>query len=364
MARYQNETDFRHDAPSCTGVLLVNLGTPEAPTAPAVRRYLGEFLWDPRVVEIPRPLWWLILHGVILRLRPGKVAKAYQSVWTADGSPLMAFSRKQADALRQRFSAVPDSRIEVSLAMRYGKPAIERALNELKQQGMRRLLVLPMYPQYSATTTATVFDEVTRVLNGWRWIPEFRFIQHYPDDPGYIGSLAASVLEHWQKNDRPERLLMSFHGLPKRCLLSGDPYYCECNKTARLLAEKLQLGDDEWKLTFQSRFGREEWLQPYTDVTLREWAKQGVRHVDVICPGFSADCLETLEEIAEQNRHFFLENGGQRFEYIPALNDRADHVEALVGLVNRHMQGWESDAHTQQDLDARLSRARACGATT
>jgi ferrochelatase len=363
MAHYKGESGFRHDAPPCTGVLLVNLGTPEAPTAQAVRRYLGEFLWDPRVVEIPRPLWWLILHGIILRLRPGKVAKAYQSVWTHEGSPLMVFSMKQAAALRQRLSGPGSGRIETALAMRYGKPSIEQALNELKQQGMRRLLVLPMYPQYSATTTATVFDEVARVLSGWRWIPEFRFIQNYHDDPGYIGSLAASVLEHWQQNGRPERLLMSFHGLPKRCLLSGDPYYCECSKTARLLAEKLQLRDDEWQLTFQSRFGREEWLQPYTDVTLREWAQQGTRHVDVICPGFSADCLETLEEIAEQNRGFFLENGGQKFSYIPALNDRADHVEALAGLVNRHIQGWEFATHTQQELEASRSRAQAAGAT-
>ncbi|MDT8386338.1 MAG: ferrochelatase [Thiogranum sp.] len=360
MAHYQGETQFKHEAPSCTGVLLVNLGTPEAPTAHAVRRYLGEFLWDSRVVEIPRPLWWLILHGVILRLRPGKVARAYQSVWMEDGSPLMVFSRRQAKSLQQRLADLAPEELEVALAMRYGTPSIEHALNELRQRGMRRLLVLPMYPQYSATTTATVFDEVTRVLRGWRWIPEFRFIQHYHDDPGYIEALANSVREHWEQIGRPDRLMISFHGLPKRCLLSGDPYYCECSKTARLLAESLQLQDDEWKLTFQSRFGREEWLQPYTSATLTEWGQERIPRVDVICPGFSADCLETLEEIAEQNRELFLEAGGQDLRYIPALNDRDDHVNALADLAMRHTSGWTE--RPENDLEATGYRARLHGA--
>lgn len=361
MTRYQGDLQFRHDTPARTGVLMVNLGTPEAPTTRAVRRYLAEFLWDPRVVEMARPLWWLVLHGVILRIRPARVAKAYQSVWTEDGSPLLAFSRRQAHALQQRLKA-DDETFEVELAMRYGQPSIEQALNALREKGMRRLLVLPMYPQYSATTTAAVFDEVFRVLGRWRWVPEMRVIQHYPDNPGYIDALASSVREHWQREGRPDRLMMSFHGIPKRYLLAGDPYHCECHKTARVLAEKLELGDGEWMLTFQSRFGREEWLQPYTDFTLRDWGRGGIARVDVVCPGFSADCLETLEEIAGQDRELFIENGGQSLRYIPALNDRPDHIDALAGLVALHTRGWGAADPQADALATRLQRARALGA--
>ncbi|MCO6413969.1 MAG: ferrochelatase [Thiogranum sp.] len=361
MTRYQGDPQFRHDAPPRTGVLMVNLGTPEAPTTAAVRRYLAEFLWDPRVVEMARPLWWLVLHGVILRIRPARVAKAYQAVWTEEGSPLMAISRRQEHALQQRLKA-DDGSFEVALAMRYGQPSIEHALNALREKGLRRLLVLPMYPQYSATTTAAVFDEVFRVLSRWRWVPELRLIQHYPDHPGYIDALASSVREHWQREGRPDRLMMSFHGIPRRYLLAGDPYHCECHTTARLLAEKLELGDGEWMLTFQSRFGREEWLQPYTDFTLRDWGRAGVARVDVICPGFSADCLETLEEIAGQDRELFIENGGQSLRYIPALNDRPDHIDSLAGLVAMHTREWGAADPQEEQLAMRLQRARALGA--
>ena len=363
MTRFQGDPDFQHDAASCTGVLLVNLGTPEAATAPAVRRYLAEFLWDPRVVEMARPLWWMILHGVILRIRPGRVARAYQAIWTEQGSPLLSISKELTRAVQQRVQERLAGKVEVVLAMRYGQPSIEQALNDLRAKGMRRLLVLPLYPQYSASTTAAVLDEVSRVLRNWRWVPELRFIQHYHDQPAYIEALANSVREHWEAHGRPELLMMSFHGIPQRYFMAGDPYFCECQKTGRLLAQRLELGEDQWQLTFQSRFGREPWLQPYTDHTLADKARQGVRHVDVVCPGFSVDCLETLEEIDEQNRELFLSSGGERFSYIPALNDRPDHADALVQLLSTHMGGWP-DAAAEADavLSERHRRARALGA--
>ena len=363
MTKLYANDDFRHDAAPCTGVLLVNLGTPEAPTTKAVRDFLAEFLWDPRVVDIARPLWWLILHGVILRFRPAKVAKAYQSIWTDDGSPLLSVSRRLTAALRRRYEGLGKGRVEIALAMSYGKPAIDHTLSSLQEKGMRRLLVLPLYPQYSSTTTAAVFDEISRVLRYWRWVPDTRFVQHYHDYPAYIEALASSIREHWDTKGRAERLMMSFHGIPERMCRAGDPYYCECVKTARLLADKLELNDDQWKLTFQSRFGREQWLQPYTDGTLRDWAKQGVRSVDVVCPGFSADCLETLEEINEQNRELFLSNGGEQFSYIAALNDRAEHVDALVELIDAQLRCWQPDLEDSAEELARCrQRALAHGA--
>ncbi len=359
MSRYLGESDFRHDTPDCTGVLLVNLGTPDEPTPGAVRRYLAEFLWDPRVVEIWRPLWWLILHGVILRIRPRKVAALYQSIWTPEGSPLLVIPQQQCELIAKRLTDLAPGRVETVLAMRYGSPSIQAGLETLRKRGARRLLVLPLYPQYSATTTASVFDEVTRVLAGWRRVPGLRFIQNYHDNAGYINVLADSIREHWAANGRPDKLMMSFHGIPRRCLLAGDPYYCEVRKTARLLADALELTEDQWLLAFQSRFGREEWLKPYVDGTLREWGKAGVGRVDVVCPGFSADCLETLEEISIQNRDTFLESGGREFHYIPALNARADHVEVLSQLLLSNMSGWGTD---DGDPEARLARARAHGA--
>jgi len=363
MTTYIGTSDFRHDQDDCTGILLVNLGTTEAPTRDAVRRYLGEFLWDPRVIEIARPLWWLILHGVILRLRPSKVARAYQSIWTDKGSPLLAISERLSVALQQRLSQQVSHRIEVALAMRYGQPSIEAVLQILRERGMRRLLVVPMYPQYSATTTATVFDEVTRVLQGWRWVPELRFIQHYHDHPRYIAALADSVRAHWREKTPPEKLLMSFHGIPKRYFLAGDPYFCECQKTARLLAGELGLTADQWQLTFQSRVGREEWLKPYTDKTLAAWRKQKLPSVDVICPGFSVDCLETLEEIEQQNRELFEARGGGAYSYIPALNDSPGQLDLLAELVDMHLQGWEG--HARASVEGRQEtqrRAQALGA--
>ena len=364
----QMANDFDHSSPERLGVLLVNLGTPEAPTRAAVRRYLKEFLWDPRIVEVPRPLWWLILNGVILNVRPSRSAHAYNKVWTADGSPLLVNSREQQGALQVALEERLPGPVSVVLGMRYGQPSIASALQELHERGARRVLVLPLYPQYSATTTGSVFDAVTGELQRWRWLPELRFVNHYHDEAAYIAALAESVRRFQADHGEPDRLLMSFHGVPRRYLLAGDPYHCECQKTGRLLAEVLGLVPEEWAISFQSRVGREEWLRPYTDELLRQWAKSGVRNVQVVCPGFSADCLETLEEIAMQNRDTFLKAGGTQYDYIPCLNDDQSHIDMLAGLVERHCQGWPeasadySDVAVNTQLRARQERALAMGA--
>ncbi len=355
---------FRHDSPDSLGVLLVNLGTPDSPSPGDVRRYLKEFLWDPRVVEVPRPIWWLALNLVILNTRPKRSARAYQKVWTEEGSPLMVISRKQHAALQASLDQALPGPVKVALAMRYGTPSIKQGLTELRDAGARRVLVLPLYPQYSATTTASIFDAVSEELRSWRWLPELRFINHYHDDPAYIAALADSVREHWAANGQAEKLVMSFHGIPREYFEAGDPYFCECQKTGRLLAEALGLSDTQWLLTFQSRLGPKEWLRPYTDQTLEQLAKDGTGSVDVICPGFSADCLETLEEIAMENRDVFLEAGGRQYNYIPCLNDRADHITQLCALVQRHVQGWPeaSQATEPQEAATRAARAQAMGA--
>jgi ferrochelatase len=366
--KYQNEVGFRHDVPEALGVLLLNLGTPEAPTVSAVRRYLAEFLSDPRVVELPRPLWWMILHGVILRVRPRRSAEAYQSVWQEQGSPLLTIARRQVATLQECLSARMPGPVKVELAMRYGKPSVRSALARLREANARRLLILPLYPQYSGTTTASTFDAVTRELSTWRWLPELRFVNQYHDAPGYIAALADSVRAYWAENGEPDRLLFSFHGIPREYLDKGDPYHCQCQKTARLTADALGLAKGRWQVSFQSRVGRKEWLRPYTDELLMEWGAQGVRSVQVICPGFSADCLETLEEIAVENRDYFLGAGGSSYGYIPALNDATPHVDALADLVQRHTAGWpEADGRddvtwSPQALERRLQRAIALGA--
>jgi protoporphyrin/coproporphyrin ferrochelatase len=325
--------------PQNVGVLLTNLGTPDAPTPSAVRRYLAEFLWDPRVVEIPHPLWWLILHGVILRFRPAKSAKLYQQIWTAEGSPLRIILEKQAAALRNELG----DRIKIVTAMRYGKPSIVEAMESLKKQQVQKILLFPLYPQYSASTTASTFDEVARVLKTWRWQPELRTINGYHDNDAYINAITHSIQYYWQNHQKPQKLLFSFHGLPKQFLIKGDPYYCFCQKTARLVAEKLQLSKDDYATSFQSRLGVAEWLQPYTDKTLATWGKQGVESVNVICPGFSADCLESLEEIQQFNQKIFKQAGGKDFHYIPALNDSMEHIQLLAKLIRAHTQGWKHD---------------------
>jgi ferrochelatase len=365
--KYQNETEFRHDAPERLGVLMLNLGTPEAPTAPALRTYLAEFLSDPRVVELPRLLWWLVLNGIILRVRPRRVAEVYGSVWTAEGSPLKAISLRQTAALQERLSALLPGPVRVELAMRYGNPSIAAGLAALRAANARRVLVLPLYPQYSGPTTASTFDGVTAELRTWRWVPELRFVNQYHDDPDYIAALAGSIRTYWAEHGRPDRLLFSFHGIPKEYFLNGDPYHCQCQKTARLVAEALDLPDERWQISFQSRIGNKEWLQPYTDEILKSWGRQGGGKVHVICPGFSADCLETLEEIAVENREYFLGSGGREYGYIPALNDNADHIDMLAGLVQRHVSGWPEAVGNDATwnpaaLAERLELARILGA--
>ncbi|MFG6414875.1 ferrochelatase [Roseateles sp. DC23W] len=344
-----------------TAVLLCNLGTPDAPTAPALRRYLAQFLADPRVVEIPKLLWALILHGVILRVRPAKSAAKYQTVWTPDGSPLKVWTQKQA-ALLQGMLGERGHRVRVAYAMRYGQPAIAATLEALKREGARRVLVLPAYPQYSGATTASVIDDVARWSLQTRHLPELRFINRYHDDAAYIGALAQTVREHWQREGRADKLVMSFHGMPERTLQLGDPYHCECLKTGRLLAEALGLKDGEWLVTFQSRFGKAKWLEPYTEPSLIKLAKEGLKSVDVICPGFAADCLETLEEINQEAREAFLHAGGQRFGYIACLNDHPDGMRALAGLAERHLQGWPTTHAAPHPDTLALQRQRALAA--
>ena len=358
MPKYQSTPDYEHGSPDFTGVLLVNLGTPDAPTSSAVRRFLKPFLSDPRVVEYPRLLWWLILNGIILRIRPSRSAKAYREIWTDEGSPLMLYSQALADGVCARLEQDAPDTYRVELAMTYGEPSVSAAIDKLQASGARRLVVLPLYPQYSGTTTASVFDSVSTKLQSMRWIPEMRFINQYHDEPGYIGALAASIREHWEQNGKSEHLLFSFHGVPQYTLTGGDPYHCQCQKTGRLVAETLGLDAKDWTLSFQSRVGREEWLRPYTDETVAELGKQGVKSLDVACPGFSTDCLETLEEIAMQNAEFFEEAGGESLHYIPALNARDDHIALLGSLIERHTSGWSNAA---ADPDAR-ARAIKMGA--
>ena len=362
---FQPEPALPHGTAPRTAVLLVNLGTPDAPTPSALRRYLREFLSDPRVVEIPRALWWLILHGVILRVRPAKSAAKYASVWTPEGSPLAVWTAKQATLLQgylgERGHRPPT--LLVRHAMRYGKPSIAGVLDELKAQNVTRILVLPLYPQYAAATTASVNDAVMAWMRRQRRQPELRLVNHYHDDAGYVEALVQRVRAHWQTHGKGERLVLSFHGVPERSLHLGDPYHCECQVTARLLGERLGLAKDELLVTFQSRFGKAKWLTPYTEPTLVALAAQGVKNVDVMCPGFTGDCLETLEEIDREARAAYLAAGGERFNYIACLNDRHEWIAALAALALRHIQGW--DTQTGADAEAlacQRAAARAAGA--
>jgi ferrochelatase len=359
---------YIHGSEETIGVLLANLGTPDEPTPQALRRYLAEFLWDPRIVEMSRPLWWLALHGIILRVRPRRSAESYKKVWTEEGSPLLSISMRQAIALQDRLEERFSAPVKVELGMRYGNPSIAEALERLHKINATRVVVLPLYPQYSATTTASTFDAIADELKQWRRVPELRFINSYHDELGYISALAASVREQWDKTGQAEKLLFSFHGTPKRYFLSGDPYFCLCQKTARLVAEQLGLDENAWQVSYQSLFGREEWLKPYTSDVLEEWGGHGLAHLDVICPGFSVDCLETLEEIAMENKEVFEEAGGGKFHYIPALNDRTDHVDMMANLVQKHTQGWPGttsdwDRHAMtRELTESRHRALAMGA--
>lgn len=338
--KYINNTDYSHKNNEKIGVLLTNLGTPDEPKTGALRRYLKEFLSDPRVVETPRLLWWCILNLVILNIRPSRSAKAYQTVWTDQGSPLLFHTKAQAEKVRAKLTEQYGDDVVVEFAMRYGNPSVDSVIDNMMKQGVTKLVVLPLYPQYSATTTASTFDAVSKALTKRRQIPELRFINHYHDDAGYIDALAHKIEQHWAVNGRAEKLILSYHGIPKRYLTNGDPYHCECYKTSRLVAQKLGLNESQYMTTFQSRFGREEWLKPYTDHTLQGLAKQGIKSIQVVCPGFSSDCLETIEEIGIENRDYFLEAGGERFEYIEALNSDDNHINALASVINNHISGW------------------------
>jgi ferrochelatase len=329
-------------APS-TAVLLCNLGTPDAPTTAAVRRYLGEFLHDPRVIEIPRWIWCFILHGIILRLRPAQSAKRYASVWTPQGSPLTVWTDKQAKLLAG-YLGQRGHRVTVRFAMRYGTPSIAQMMDELKAGGATRVLVLPMYPQYCAATTGSVCDAIYKWGRQVRSLPELRFVNRYHDDPRYIDALVKRLMDHWMVHGRGEKLVMSFHGMPKRTQTLGDPYHDECLETARRVAARADVKPENLVVTFQSRLGRAEWLQPYTEPTLVKLARQGVKRVDVMCPGFVADNLETLEEIAQEARDAFLAAGGTEFNYVPCLNDQHEWMAALTSLTLQHLQGWETRA--------------------
>jgi ferrochelatase len=355
---FRKEPQHLHNAIAKTAVVFINLGTPEAPTAKAVRPYLKEFLSDPRVVEIPKAVWWLILNGVILPFRSSKSAEKYASIWTKDGSPLKVHTEKQAVLLRG-YLGERGHDVQVAHAMRYGQPSIAGVLEKLKADGCDRILIVPAYPQYSGTTTASIFDAVFAHYQGVRNVPELRMIKHYHDHDAYLLALRRSVLSYWEMHGRPDKLVMSFHGVPKRTLLLGDPYFCECQKTARLLAGQLGLAEDQYLVTFQSRFGKAEWLQPYTAPTLEKLGRDGTRRVDVMCPGFVGDCLETLEEVAIEGRQSFLMAGGKDFHYIPCLNESPDWIAGLAEIVEQHLIGWP----TMLSTSMRESQGRAALAT-
>lgn len=362
------ETRFAHDRAPKVGVLLVNLGTPEAPTAAAVRRYLAEFLSDPRVVEIPPLLWKLILHGIILRVRPAKSAAKYAKIWTQEGSPLAVHSARQRSlllgALGQRLkkAGLPEDLCPVEVGMRYGSPSIASAIDRLRAADCERLLVLPLYPQYAGSTTATALDAVARHLGTLRRVPGLRFVDTFHDDPGYVRAVARSIHDDWMRHGRPDKLVFSFHGVPRRTLDLGDPYHCLCHKTARLVADELGLDRKQWTIAFQSRFGKAEWLQPYTAEVLAALGREGVGRVDVACPGFVADCLETLEEIGLEGRDTFLAAGGKAYRAIPCLNDHPAWIAALTDIAWRQLQGWLVQPPDAAAREQTLLRAKGLGA--
>lgn len=365
---FRREPPHAHGRVARSAVVLVNLGTPEAPTRGAVRRYLKEFLSDRRVVEIPRAVWWFILHLIILPFRSGQSAGKYQTIWMKDGSPLKVYTERQAAQLRTTL-AERGHEVTVALAMRYGSPALPEVLDKLKAEGVERIAILPAYPQYSGTTTASIFDAVFAHYQRIRNVPELRLVRSYHDHDAYIDALAASVQTWWETHGRGEKLVLSFHGVPKRTLLLGDPYHCECHKTARLLARRLRLREDEYLVTFQSRFGKAEWLQPYTQPAVEQLARGGVKAIDILCPGFISDCLETLEEINMEVRHAFESNGGQRFSYIPCLNDGAGWITGLAEIAEQHLIGWPTiltpaqRAERQRDAEAGRAHALQLGAS-
>ena len=351
--KYRGQADYDHSTVPLTGVLLTNLGTPNAPTKAALKPYLKQFLSDPRVVEVPRAIWWFILNGIILNTRPKRSAEAYSEVWTDRGSPLLYHLYYQVAGVEHRLEQSMGKGFMVRGAMRYGNPSISSVLEEMANAGVQRLVVMPLYPQYGGPTTGSTFDDISDDFRQRRWLPDLRFISSYHDDAGYIQAVANSIRHHWASNERADKLIFSYHGMPRRYLLNGDPYHCQCHKTTRLVADALGLPEDAYITTFQSRFGREEWLKPYTDDTLKALPDQGAKSVQIICPGFSADCLETIEEIGMENRDYFLEAGGERYEYIPCLNAEPEHIDALTARIERELAGWVSRPFDGQDCQHR-----------
>ncbi|MBU3071123.1 ferrochelatase [Aestuariicella sp. G3-2] len=324
---------MKSDKNTRLGVVLMNLGTPVEPTPKAVRQFLEEFLGDRRVVEIPRLIWWPILYGIILPFRSPKVARLYKEIWLPEGSPLKVITEKQVDALQSRFSS---GDVQVTYAMTYGAPKLEQRISELESSGVDKIVVLPLYPQYSATTTAAIYDQFAKLIVRQRNISNVTIHKEYYSRRDYIIALANSVRRHWEAGEQSEKLLFSFHGIPKRCVDKGDPYELQSRKTAQLVAEELGLVESQWAISFQSRLGKAEWLKPYTDLLLESWGREGVESVDVLCPAFASDCLETVEEIDKENREIFLSSGGKRFEYIPCLNDSVDHIDLLEKIVTEY----------------------------
>ncbi|PKO47681.1 MAG: ferrochelatase [Betaproteobacteria bacterium HGW-Betaproteobacteria-22] len=367
MAYYNQEPKYQHGDQLKVGILLANLGTPDAPTAKALRPYLRQFLSDRRIVEIPRIIWWFILNCIILVIRPKKSAEKYASVWTKEGSPLLVHAQKQAILLRGFLGQKIKSPFAVELGMSYGNPSMQSAIDKLKAQHCNRILVFPLYPQYAASSTASALDAVWRTLLKTRNMPAIRTIKHYHDHPAYIAALAQSVRDHWRTNGKPSKLVMSFHGVPKAHLMNGDPYHCECHKTGRLLAEALALSKDEYLVAFQSRFGKQEWLKPYLADTLETLGKAKTARIDVICPGFSSDCLETLEEIAMEGKHIFQSHGGGDYHYIPALNESEPWIHAMTAIALENLQGWVSaewnDAEARKEAEMTKLRAQSMGHT-
>jgi protoporphyrin/coproporphyrin ferrochelatase len=366
MTYYDNEPDYQHGDQLKVGILLANLGTPDAPTAKALRPYLKQFLMDRRVVEIPRFIWWWILNGVILLIRPKKSAEKYAQVWSKEGSPLLVHAKKQAMLLRGYLGQTVKSPFVVEVGMSYGNPSMKSAIEKLKAQHCDKILVFPLYPQYAASSTAASLDAVWRTLLRMRNVPAIRSIKHYHDHPAYIAALAKNINDYWMIHGKPEKLIISFHGVPKFHLMKGDPYHCECYKTARLVAEALGLNKDKYEVAFQSRFGKQEWLKPYLASTLEKLGKTKVKRLDVVCPGFSSDCLETLEEIAMEGKVIFQSNGGGDYHYIPALNESDAWIHAMADIAMENLGGWISSEWDKQAADviaqATASRAKALGA--
>lgn len=361
--KYQSQTEFTHQQTDRVGVLLTNLGTPQAPTKKALKPYLKQFLSDPRVVEVPKLIWWFILNGIILNIRPRRSAKAYATVWSEEGSPLLVNTKLQTQGVAEKLKAKFGDDIIVEFAMRYGQPAVDETITSMLNRGVRKLLVLPLYPQYCASTTGSTFDAVAEDFRQRRWLPELRFINQYHDMPSYIDCLADKIKTHRDAHGQADMLIFSYHGIPKRYLLNGDPYHCQCHKTSRLVAEKLGLDKTQFMTTFQSRFGREEWLKPYTDETLKELPNKNIKTVQVVCPGFSSDCLETIEEIGEENREYFMHAGGEDYQYIPALNADTAHIDMLHNLVVSNVQDWLKHSVDESSYIERKNRALEMGAS-